>query len=51
MSNGILEPTSTKIRLLIWVALGFHSADTLITVIPLHLGDHQIDPRGRGSPS
>jgi transposase len=51
MSNGILESTNTKIRLLTRIAFGFHSAAALIAMINLHLGGHHIDPPGRGSPT
>ncbi|MEH1130894.1 ISL3 family transposase, partial [Micromonospora sp. CPCC 206061] len=51
MSNGILESTNTKIRLLTRVAFGFHSADALIAMIKLHLGGYHIDLPGRGHPA
>jgi transposase len=50
MSNGILESTNTKIRLLTRIAFGFHSADALIALVKLTLGGYQINLPGRGSP-
>jgi transposase len=51
MSNGILESTNTKIRLLTRVAFGFHTAAALIALIKLHLGGYRIELPGRGSPA
>ena len=51
MSNGILESTNTKIRLLTRIAFGFHSADALIALVHLNLGDYHITLPGRSSPT
>jgi transposase len=47
LSNGLLEATNTKIRLLTRIAFGFKSADALIALAKLHLGGYHIDLPGR----
>ena len=47
LSNGLIESTNTKIRLLIRVAFGFKSVDALIALAKLHLGGYQIELPGR----
>jgi transposase len=42
LSNGLIESTNTKIRLLTRVAFGFKSADALIALAKLHLGGYHI---------
>ena len=43
LSNGLIESTNTKIRLITRMAYGFHSADALITLALLNLGGrHEI---------
>jgi transposase len=39
LSNALIEPTNTKIRLPQRVAFGFHSADALIGLAMLALGE------------
>jgi transposase len=51
LSNGILESTNTKIRVLTRVAFGFHTANALIALVQLHLGGYHIDLPGRASPT
>lgn len=51
LSNGILESTNTKIKLLSRVAFGFHSADALIAMVKLTLGGYQAQLPGRASPA
>ena len=43
LSNGLIEATNTKIRLLTRIAYGFKSVDALIALIKLHLGGYHID--------
>jgi transposase len=47
LSNGLIESTNTKIRLLTRVAFGFKSVDALIALAKLHLGGYQIELPGR----
>jgi transposase len=47
LSNGLIEATNTKIRLLIRVAFGFKSVDALIALAKLHLGGYHIQLPGR----
>lgn len=41
LSNGLIESTNTKIRLITRMAYGFHSADALIALAMLNLGGHR----------
>jgi transposase len=47
LSNGLIEATNTKIRLLTRVAFGFKSVDALIALAKLHLGGYNIELPGR----
>jgi transposase len=47
LSNGLIESTNTKIRLLTRVAFGFKSVDALIALAKLHLGGYNIELPGR----
>jgi transposase len=47
LSNGLIESTNTKIRLLTRIAFGFKSAEALIALAKLHLGGYQIQLPGR----
>jgi transposase len=47
LSNGLLEATNTKIRLLTRIAFGFHSATALIALAMLSLGGHPPHLPGR----
>jgi transposase len=47
LSNGLIESTNTKIRLLTRIAFGFKSVDALIALAKLHLGGYQIELPGR----
>jgi transposase len=47
LSNGLIESTNTKIRLLTRIAYGFRSADALIALVKLHLGGYRIQLPGR----
>jgi transposase len=51
LSNGLIEATNTKIRLLTRMAYGFRSADALIALVKLHLGGYNIDLPGRSQPA
>lgn len=42
LSNGLIESTNTKIRLLTRIAFGFKSAEALIALAKLNLGGYQI---------
>lgn len=45
MSNGLIESTNTKTRLIIRRGFGFHTADAIITLVMLALaGDKPILP-------
>lgn len=41
LSNGLIESTNTKIRLITRMAFGFKSADALIALAMLSLGTHR----------
>jgi transposase len=47
LSNGLIESTNTKIRLITRMAFGFHSADALIALAMLNLGGHRPALPGR----
>jgi transposase len=47
LSNGLIESTNTKIRLLTRIAFGFRSANALIALTLLALGGHQPNLPGR----
>ena len=47
LSNGLIESTNTKIRLLTRIAYGFHDVNALIAIVKLHLGGYQINLPGR----
>lgn len=47
LSQGLIESTNTKIRLLTRVAFGFHSAQALIALAMLSLGGHRPTLPGR----
>jgi len=47
LSNGLIESTNTKIRLLTRMAYGFKSAAALIALVKLHVGAHNIGLPGR----
>jgi transposase len=47
LSNGLIESTNTKIRLLTRMAFGFHSAEALIALTMLTLGGHRPTLPGR----
>jgi transposase len=47
LSNGLIESTNTKIRLLTRIAFGFHSAEALIALAMLTLGGHRPPLPGR----
>lgn len=47
LSNGLIESTNTKIRLLTRIAFGFKSPEALIALAKLHLGGYHIDLPGR----
>ena len=58
LSNGLIESTNTKIRLITRIAFGFKSPDALIALAMLHLGGNTVpayqavnsrqpDPRNR----
>jgi transposase len=47
LSNGLLESTNTKIRLLTRIAFGFKSPEALIAMIKLHLGGYHLPLPGR----
>lgn len=47
LSNGLIESTNTKIRLLTRIAFGFKSAEALIALAKLNLGGYQIQLPGR----
>lgn len=41
LSNGLIESTNTKTRLIIRRGFGFHSADSIIALVLLSLGGHR----------
>ena len=47
LSNGLIESTNTKIRLITRMAYGFHSANALIALAMLNLGGHKPALPGR----
>jgi transposase len=47
LSNGLIESSNTKIRLLTRIAFGFKSVEALIALAMLHLGGYRIDLPGR----
>jgi transposase len=47
LSNGLIESTNTKIRLITRIAFGFHSAEALIALAMLNLGGHRPALPGR----
>lgn len=47
LSNGLIESTNTKIRLITRIAFGFHSAHALIALAMLNLGGHRPALPGR----
>jgi transposase len=47
LSNGLIESTNTKIRLLTRIAFGFKSAEALIALAKLHLGGYELELPGR----
>jgi transposase len=47
LSNGLVESTNTKIRLLTRIAFGFKTAAALIALVKLHLGGYNIELPGR----
>lgn len=48
LSNGLIESTNTKIRLITRMAFGFASPDALIALAMLNLGGHHPTLPGRG---
>jgi transposase len=51
LSNGLIESTNTKIRLLTRVAFGFHGPKPLIALAMLALGGHCPPLPGRNRPT
>ena len=51
LSNGLIESTNTKIRLITRRAFGFRSADALIALAMLALGGYRPTLPGRASPT
>jgi transposase len=49
LSNGLIESTNTKIRLLIRMAFGFRDTDALIALAMLALGGHRPDLPARSA--
>ena len=47
LSNGLVESTNTKTRLITRIAFGFHSAQALIALAMLNLGGHRPTLPGR----
>ncbi|MEC4020343.1 ISL3 family transposase [Streptomyces sp. H27-D2] len=47
LSNGLIESTNTKIRLITRIAFGFKSPDALIALAMLSLGGHRPELPGR----
>lgn len=47
LSNGLIESTNTKIRLLTRIAFGFKSVEALIALAKLHLAGYKITLPGR----
>ncbi len=48
LSQGLIGPTNTKIRLLTRIAFGFGCAEALIALAMLALGGHRPTHPGRG---
>ena len=46
-SNGLIESTNTKIRMITRIAVGFKSPDALIALALLSLGGHRPTLPGR----
>ena len=51
LSNGLIESTNTKIRLLTRIAFGFHDPKSLIALAMLALGGHCPPLPGRNRPT
>lgn len=51
LSNGLIESTNTKIRLLTRIAFGFRSPEALIALALLALGGHRPQLPGRNRPT
>lgn len=51
LSNGLIESTNTKIRLLTRIAFGFHGPEPLIALAMLALGGHSPHLPGRNRPT
>ena len=51
LSQGLIESTNTKLRVLHRMAFGFHGPDALIALGMLALGGHQPSLPGRSAPS
>ena len=51
LSNGLIESTNTKIRLLTRIAFGFRSPEALIALALLALGGHRPELPGRNRPT
>jgi len=47
LSNGLIESTNTKIRVLARIAFGFHNPDALIALAMLSVGGYRPDLPGR----
>ena len=47
LSQGLIESTNTKIRVLTRIAFGFHNAEALIALAMLALGGHRPALPGR----
>ncbi len=44
LSNALVESMNTKIRLIVRMAFGFHSAQAIIALAMLSLGGHRPKP-------
>jgi len=51
LSNGLIESTDTKIRLITRLAFGFRSPEALIALALLSLGGHRPALPGRKRPT
>ena len=51
LSNGLIESTNAKIRLLTRIAFGFHGPKPLIALVMLALGGHCPPLPGRKQPT
>lgn len=47
LSNALAESVNTKIRLIVRMAFGFHSADAIAALAMLSLGGHRPAPPAR----